>query len=173
MLEFEDAYPDKLIVNTSDVEFIQKVLDYRQRQREDRERKRQESLEQDAAHKARMQFQSGINAPSTPPNNESGDNNWGGMDTEAGFSNSWWERVKYYARLAIEQIGYGVESVKELLSTLTIDERCGVMLEFEDLDPNKFGQLIASAPDWVEWMWGEKVGLSINHFTYFDLEAGF
>ncbi len=65
-------------LHTGDVEFIQKVLDYRQRQREDRERKRQESLERDAAHKARMQFQYGINAPSTPPNNESGDNNRGG-----------------------------------------------------------------------------------------------
>jgi hypothetical protein len=55
------------------------------------------------------------------------------MDTDAELSDSWWERVKYYARLAIERVEYGVESVKELLSTLTIDERCGVMLEFEDL----------------------------------------
>ncbi|MEH2233877.1 MAG: hypothetical protein V7K71_30310 [Nostoc sp.] len=47
-------------LNTFDVEFIQKVLDYRQRQREDRERKRQESLERDAAYAARMQAQYGI-----------------------------------------------------------------------------------------------------------------
>ena len=66
--------------------------------------------------------------------NEDGDNNRGGMDTDAVLSDSWWERVKYYARLAIERFVYGVESVKELLSTLTIDERLGVMLEFEDLD---------------------------------------
>jgi hypothetical protein len=81
-------------LNTEDVVFIQNVLDYRQRQREDRERKRQESLERDAAHQARMQSQYGVNAPSTPPNNESGSNNWGGMDTDPSLSDSWWERVK-------------------------------------------------------------------------------
>ncbi|WP_390625530.1 MULTISPECIES: hypothetical protein [Nostoc] len=53
---------------------------------------------------------------------------------------------------AIERVEDGVDAVKELLSTLTIDECCGVMLEFEDLDPNKFAQLVADAPDWVEWM---------------------
>ncbi len=78
-------------------------------------------------------MQYGINAPSTPPNEIGGSNNRLGMDTDAELSDSWWERVKYYARLAIEQVEYGVESVKELLSTLTIDKRCGVMLEFEDV----------------------------------------
>jgi hypothetical protein len=42
--------------------------------------------------------------------------------------------------------------IKELLSTLRIDERCGVMLEFEDVDPNKFVQLVSNAPQWTEWM---------------------
>jgi hypothetical protein len=139
-------------LNTSDVEFIQKVMDYRQRQREDRERKRQESQDKNTAYAARMQSQYGINAPSTPPINEDGDNNRGGMDTEAELSDSWWERVKYYARLAIERVEDGVDAVKELLCTLTIDQRCGVMLEFEDVEPLKFGQLIAAAPDWVQWM---------------------
>ncbi|MCC5669822.1 hypothetical protein LC653_39960 [Nostoc sp. CHAB 5784] len=41
---------------------------------------------------------------------------------------------------------------KELLSTLTIDERWGVMLEFEDASPDKFAQLVTDAPDWVQWM---------------------
>ncbi|MCC5633373.1 hypothetical protein LC613_38535 [Nostoc sphaeroides CHAB 2801] len=139
-------------LNTSDVEFIQKVLDYRQRQREDRERKRQESLELQAAYAARMQSQYGINAPSTPPINEDGSNNWEGMDTDVELSDSWWERVKYYARLAIKRLEDGVDKVKELLSTLTSDERWGVMLKFEDIEAEKFGQLIAIAPDWVEWM---------------------
>ncbi|MEH2173147.1 hypothetical protein [Nostoc sp.] len=35
------------------------------------------------------------------------------MDTEAELSDSWWERVKYYARLAIERVEYGVDAVKE------------------------------------------------------------
>ncbi|OYE02428.1 bifunctional DNA primase/helicase [Nostoc sp. 'Peltigera membranacea cyanobiont' 232] len=139
-------------LNTEDVEFAQQVLEYRQRQREERERKRQESLERDAAYAARMQMQYGINPPSTPPINEDGSNNRGGMDTDEADSISWWERVKYYAQLAIERVEYGVESVKELLSTLTIDERWGVIFKFEDIDPNKFAQLVADAPDWVEWM---------------------
>jgi Domain of unknown function (DUF3854) len=91
-------------LNTEDVVFAQNVLDYRLRQREDREKKRQSEQAQNTAHKARMQMQYGINAPSTPPNNESGDNNWGGMDTDAELSDSWWERVKYYAQLAIERV---------------------------------------------------------------------
>ncbi|MHC0068676.1 hypothetical protein ACWATR_38420 [Nostoc sp. UIC 10890] len=139
-------------LNTSDVEFIQKVLDYRQKQREERERKRQNEQERNAAYAARMQSQYGINPPSTSPLNEDGSNNRGSMDTEAGFSNSWWERVKYYAQLAIERLEDGVDKVKELLSTLTNDERCGVMLEFEDVDPNKFSQLVTDAPQWTEWM---------------------
>ncbi|MEH1765671.1 MAG: hypothetical protein V7L27_01115 [Nostoc sp.] len=139
-------------LNTEDVEFIQKVLDYRQQQREEKERKRRQEQELQAAYAARMQAQYGINPPSTPPINEDGDNNRGGMDTEVKLSDYWWERVKYYARLAIERFDYGVEGVKELLSTLTSDERCGVMLEFEDASPDKFAQLVADAPDWVEWI---------------------
>jgi hypothetical protein len=87
-----------------------------------------------------------------PPLNESGSNNRGGMDTEAELSDSWWERVKYYARLAIERFQSGVEGVKELLSTLTSDERCGVILKFEDINPDKFAQLVADAPQWIEWI---------------------
>ncbi|MEH2430807.1 MAG: hypothetical protein V7K26_25545 [Nostoc sp.] len=162
-------------LNTLDVEFIQKVLDYRLHQREDRESKRHQEQELQAAYAARMQSQYGVEQrgndlyknsplhlcspapmpsswPSTPPLNEDGSNNWEGMDTEPELSDSWWERVKYYARLAIERVEDGVDKVKELLSTLTSDERWGVMLEFEDIEPEKFGQLIAKAPDWVEWM---------------------
>ncbi|MBD2249650.1 hypothetical protein H6G26_41505 [Nostoc sp. FACHB-888] len=74
------------------------------------------------------------------------------MDTDPELSDSWWERVKYYAQLAIERVELGVDAVKELLSTLTSDERCGVMLEFEDASPDKFAQLVTDAPQWTEWM---------------------
>ncbi|MEH2233876.1 MAG: hypothetical protein V7K71_30305 [Nostoc sp.] len=74
------------------------------------------------------------------------------MDTDAELSNSWWNKVKYYARLAIERVEDGVDKVKELLSTLTSDERYGVMLEFEDACPQKFAQLVTDAPQWTEWM---------------------
>jgi hypothetical protein len=43
-------------------------------------------------------------------------------------------------------------TIKELLSTLKIDEPCGVMLEFEDVNPDKFAQLVTDAPQWTEWM---------------------
>lgn len=62
------------------------------------------------------------------------------------------ERVKYYAQLAIKRFEFGVESVKELLSTLTINEWWGLIFKFEDIHSQKFAQLVADAPDWVEWM---------------------
>ncbi|AUB44266.1 hypothetical protein COO91_11048 (plasmid) [Nostoc flagelliforme CCNUN1] len=31
-------------------------------------------------------------------------------------------------------------------------ERRGVMLEFEDLDREKFAQLLVDVPHWTEWM---------------------
>jgi len=65
---------------------------------------------------------------------------------------STFKKVKYYAQLVIERIEYGIDAVKELLNTLTSDERCGVMLEFEDASPDKFAQLVTDAPQWTEWM---------------------
>ena len=43
-------------------------------------------------------------------------------------------------------------AVKELLSMLTSDQRWGVMLEFGEVSPDRFAQLVSAAPDWVEWM---------------------
>ncbi|MBD6620976.1 hypothetical protein FNW02_35930 [Komarekiella sp. 'clone 1'] len=54
-------------LNTDDVAFARKLLEYRQQQREYRERKRQESQDKHVAYAARMQMQYGINTPSTPP----------------------------------------------------------------------------------------------------------
>ncbi|WP_341532028.1 hypothetical protein WKK05_40780 (plasmid) [Nostoc sp. UHCC 0302] len=139
-------------LSTEDVVFAQQVLEYRQRQREERETKRQEEQERNAAHQARMQAMYGINLPSTPPNNEDGSNNWGGVDGQPNLSKQWWDRVKCYARLAIERVEHGINSMKELLSTLTSDERWGVMLEFEEINPEKFSQLVTDAPQWTEWM---------------------
>ncbi|WP_228059101.1 hypothetical protein [Nostoc sp. LEGE 06077] len=65
---------------------------------------------------------------------------------------SWWQQVKSYAAGFMERLKSGVEGVKEFLSTLTSDERWGVMLAFEEVEPEKFGQLLAVAPDWVQWM---------------------
>ncbi len=139
-------------LNTDDVAFVRKVLKYRQRQREERERKRQKEQERNAAYAAIMQSQYGINPPSTPPNNEYGNNKRGGVDTDEQFSDSWWKRVKYYAQLVAHKVESGVEVVKEILSTLTSDQRWGVMLEFEEVCPEGFTQMVAAAPNWVEWM---------------------
>ncbi|HYW18881.1 MAG TPA: hypothetical protein VE956_06110 [Nodularia sp. (in: cyanobacteria)] len=42
--------------------------------------------------------------------------------------------------------------LQELLSTLTSDQRWGVMVEFEEVCPQKFAQLVTDAPQWTEWM---------------------
>jgi hypothetical protein len=146
-------------LNTEDVVFAQRVLEYRQSQREEKERKRQEEQKRQAAYAATMQAQYGIevdrpssNLPSTPPTNKDGSNNWGGMDGQHNLSNQWWNRVKYYAQMAIERVEHGIDSVKELLSTLTSDQRWGVMLEFEEVSPDRFAQLLVDAPQWTEWM---------------------
>ena len=74
------------------------------------------------------------------------------MDGQQNLSTQWWDRVKYYAQLAIERVEHGIDSVKELLSMLTSDERWGVMLEFEEVNSEKFAKLLVDAPQWVEWM---------------------
>jgi hypothetical protein len=43
-------------------------------------------------------------------------------------------------------------TMRHAIASETIDERLGVMLEFEDLDPDKFAQLVTDAAQWTEWM---------------------
>ncbi|MBD2492113.1 hypothetical protein [Aulosira sp. FACHB-615] len=74
------------------------------------------------------------------------------MEGQENSTDSWWQQVKFYAAGFKERVKDGVEAVKEFLSTLTPDERWGVMLAFEEQEPVMFGQLVASAPNWVEWM---------------------
>ncbi|MBG1270404.1 hypothetical protein [Nostoc sp. WHI] len=70
----------------------------------------------------------------------------------ANCCDSWWQQVKCYTARLIERVEIGVEAVKEFLSTLASDERWGVMLAFEEAEPVMFGQLVAAAPDWVQWL---------------------
>ncbi|NDJ25788.1 hypothetical protein GS682_30225 [Nostoc sp. B(2019)] len=74
------------------------------------------------------------------------------MDTNESLSNEWCQRVKYYAQLVAQKIDQRVGMVQELLGTLTSDERWGVMVEFEEVCPDGFAQLVAAAPQWVVWM---------------------
>ncbi len=52
----------------------------------------------------------------------------------------------------MERIAHGVDEVKRFLTTLTSDERWGVMVAIDEAQPQIFGQLVAAAPDWMEWM---------------------
>ncbi|MBD2255502.1 hypothetical protein [Nostoc parmelioides] len=74
------------------------------------------------------------------------------MDGQENPCDSWWGQVKYYATLALERVTYGVKSLKEFLSTLSSDERWGVMMAIDEQQPQLFGQLVAQVPDWVAWM---------------------
>ncbi|MBW4564994.1 MAG: hypothetical protein KME32_28590 [Mojavia pulchra JT2-VF2] len=74
------------------------------------------------------------------------------MDGQDNSIDSWWQQVKSYTAMFMEQVKIGVDAVKEFLSSLTSDERWGVMVQFDEVEPLKFGQLVADAPDWVEWM---------------------
>ncbi|MBD2505362.1 hypothetical protein H6G83_32995 [Anabaena azotica FACHB-119] len=73
----------------------------------------------------------------------------GGQDNAV---DSWWRQVQDYAQLAIERVAYGVNSVKQFLSTLTSDERWGVMMAIDKQAPQMFEELTAAAPEWVQWM---------------------
>jgi hypothetical protein len=94
----------------------------------------------------------GINAPSNPPTNLIGDNNCGGMDGQQNPCDSWWGQVKYYATLAMERVALGVDAFRQFLSTLSSDERWGVMMAIDEQAPVMFEQLVAQVPDWVAWM---------------------
>ncbi|BAY41349.1 hypothetical protein NIES2111_57450 (plasmid) [Nostoc sp. NIES-2111] len=52
----------------------------------------------------------------------------------------------------MERVTHGVESVKQFLSTLSSDERWGVMMAIDEAQPQVFEQLVAQAPDWGTWM---------------------
>ncbi|MBD2459370.1 hypothetical protein H6G80_35765 [Nostoc sp. FACHB-87] len=74
------------------------------------------------------------------------------MDGQENPTDSWWRQVKSYTARLIEQVEMGVDTVQEFFSTLTSDERWGVMVQMEENQPQMFSQLVAEAPDWVEWM---------------------
>ncbi|MBD2459178.1 hypothetical protein H6G80_34715 [Nostoc sp. FACHB-87] len=74
------------------------------------------------------------------------------MDGQENPIDSWWQQVKSYTALVMERVKHGVGAVKEFLSSLSSDERWGVMVAFEESEPAMFGQLVAAAPDWVQWM---------------------
>ncbi|MBD2505300.1 bifunctional DNA primase/helicase, partial [Anabaena azotica FACHB-119] len=139
-------------LSTEDVAFVRKVLGYRQRLRDEREKRRQEEREAQAAYAARMQAMYGVNAPSNPPSNIIGNNNCGGVDGQLDPCDSWWQQVKFYATLAMERVAHGVDSVKQFLFTLSSDERWGVMMAIDEAQPEMFEELTATAPDWMAWM---------------------
>ncbi|MCC5639781.1 DUF3854 domain-containing protein [Nostoc sp. CHAB 5844] len=87
-------------------------------------------------------------SPSTLPTNDNRED----LDGQDNSCDSWWQQVKSYAALVMERVKDGVEAVKEFLSNLNSDERWGVMLTFEEAEPQFFGEFVAAAPEWVDWM---------------------
>ncbi len=91
-----------------------------------------------------------------PPHNYIGEPPLVGVDTESKKveipNNSWLEKIKGFACLVLEGLEYGIETVKELFSTLTLDERWEVMFEFESANPDEFGQFVSNVPNWVEYL---------------------
>ncbi|ABA24992.1 conserved hypothetical protein (plasmid) [Trichormus variabilis ATCC 29413] len=85
---------------------------------------------------------------STLPTND----NCGDMDGLENSTDSWWQQVKSHSAKFIELFEHGLESVKEFLSTLTSDERWGVMMAIDEQAPVMFEQLVAQVPDWVQWL---------------------
>ncbi|BAY20200.1 hypothetical protein NIES21_60700 (plasmid) [Anabaenopsis circularis NIES-21] len=75
-----------------------------------------------------------------------------GLERQDNLADSWWQQVKSYAVSFMERVESGVEAVKEFLSTLTSDERWGVIVAFEEAQPQLFGQLVAAAPEWMQWL---------------------
>ena len=67
-------------------------------------------------------------------------------------TDSWWQQVKCYVVSFMERLESGVDAIKEFLSTLKSDERWGVIVVFEEAQPQIFGQLVSEAPEWLEWM---------------------
>ncbi|PMB47351.1 bifunctional DNA primase/helicase [Fischerella thermalis CCMEE 5205] len=146
-------------LNPEDLAFAQQVLSYRQFKREQNERKRQLDQLAQSRREATIAAQYGIEEAgrtfsstpvSTSPPTLSGEYSRGDVDTNSQQSDSWCKKVKGFACLLAEGLQYGVETVLELLSGLTLDERWGVIFEFESAHPDEFGQLVAIAPDWVE-----------------------
>jgi hypothetical protein len=61
------------------------------------------------------------------------------------------DTIKAYGELLTEAFDYGVEAIKAILQPWSTEERWGAMLEFQQLAPEKMGQLAAIVPDWVKW----------------------
>ena len=140
-------------LNPDNLAFVQQVLEYRQKQRLEKEHKRQEEKERSEAHAARMQAMYGVERDdflvslvSEPSLNIVENNFKQGSDT-ANIGLSFGQKIKAFAQLVKEAFDFGVETVKELIKPLTLDEVKAVMLEFEKDNPLEFHELLKLDPD--------------------------
>jgi hypothetical protein len=88
---------------------------------------------------------------STLPINQDGSHSLGdgGQDNAV---DSWWRQVKSSATFAMSRVAHGVDAVKQFFSTLSSDEKWGVMVAIDEAQPQMFEELTAAAPDWGTWM---------------------
>jgi len=149
-------------LSTSELEFAQQVLTYRQQRRDEKERKRK--LDQEIADGRvtgiASQYGFSANSPptSTPPPFISGEYFKGGLDTNENqqekedlVTTQWWEKVKIYTLLVVEKLSDGVTAVKEVLSSLSRDEKWGVLTGFDEFDPEYFERFTSLIPDYIEF----------------------
>jgi hypothetical protein len=52
----------------------------------------------------------------------------------------------------MSRVAHGVDAVKQFFSTLSSDEKWGVMVAIDEAQPQMFEELTAAAPDWGTWM---------------------
>lgn len=157
-------------LNPDDLEFAQQVLSYRQRRREDKERKIK--LDQEIADRraAGIASQYGFHAPpptvsNTPPFTRE-ESFWGGFGHEENQeqipsenqqqpeqipSKGTSEWVVKYTNSVREAFKHGVEAVKSLLGSLAHECMWEVALCWEEQNLQEFSQFAEVSPDWLQW----------------------
>jgi hypothetical protein len=86
---------------------------------------------------------------SNPPITQDEGHNLGDVGEQDNQVSSWWGQVKSYTAVAMERVACGVDAVKEFLSTLSSDERWGVMVAIDEQEPQVLEELTAKSPDWM------------------------
>ncbi|MBW4595476.1 MAG: DUF3854 domain-containing protein [Brasilonema angustatum HA4187-MV1] len=143
-------------LNPEDVAFAHQVLAWRQQRREEREHQRQQDAEAAQRRLNAMNVRYRDNPVSIPPPIVYTAPPLSTVDTNAESTSthdgeSWWNKVKAVAQQAWTLLGDGIEQLKEMLASLTSEERWGVMLTLDDMDSAGFAKFTTQFPEWERW----------------------
>lgn len=146
-------------LNAITLDFAKEVLLYRQKQREEKERKQRLEQEFAARRAAGINSQYGSQAPplpaSTPAPFIKEESYQGGCGQETnqeallGEKSGGW--VTQYTRRIRTALAYGLGAVKSLLGVLAIEEMWEVAFAWEAENLEEFSQFTELAPDWFRW----------------------